>query len=669
MREAFKVNLITFALVLLVACGSEDENGPDTDGDGIQDRRDNCVTITNPDQANTDGDSAGDACDALPEDATETKNFDGDDLGDNADPDDDNDSYNDDVDAFPYDATEWADIDGDNIGDNKDLDLDSTNPNAIKMSRLVETGRATKFIGEYGNDDYRLGLLGSKVKNIGDVNKDGLPDLLIGHYRVETNGVFTGTAYLMFGQASGFTNEIDLADLSNIPHIKIQPNTEMNVYAGIGADFEGIGDVNGDGIDDFMISALFTSTPDVLLYHGEVYVVYGREDWSQGNGQDGILTIDEMKAEGITFTGGYYLGQLGQTISKLGDINNDGFIDIGVSETTHAENAANLDQFGRVHILFGGDHWQSYPAGSNFLINDINNDDGLKRVEMNGTNDSEYLNYADGWGFGRDLMPLGDFNGDGIDDVAISQSFTVEWTSIGVDSVFVIFGQASADWSDIYSTEDLTADRAFVIQTDESDFATDMGSDLAVGDFNGDGVSDLALATWGKVAGNNSFLDGYVSIYWGGRGGWPSTMTREDLTEFYGVNLKADSTDTGIGPNIIGLPDQNGDGYDELIVSTNKSEFHNFESEGMQESLYQVYGKETWMDGTIGVNSVSDSLFQIQLNDFDGGGYTYLHEVGDMNGDGLADYVVVDPQKSSNGLTYNSEVFLVYGYERLYPDM
>ena len=108
---------------------------------------------------------------------------------------------------------------------------------------------------------------------------------------------------------------------------------------------------------------------------------------------------------------------------------------------------------------------------------------------------------------------------------------------------------------------------------------------------------------------------------------------------------------------------------DALIVSNNKSEFRNFESEGMQESLYQVYGKESWADGTIGVNSVSDSLFQIQLNDFDGGGYTYLHEVGDMNGDGLADYVVAGPQKSTNDLIYHGEVYLVYGYERLYPDM
>ena len=40
--------------------------GPDEDGDGIEDRLDNCPNVPNADQADGDGDRAGDACDANP---------------------------------------------------------------------------------------------------------------------------------------------------------------------------------------------------------------------------------------------------------------------------------------------------------------------------------------------------------------------------------------------------------------------------------------------------------------------------------------------------------------------------------------------------------------------------------------------------------------------------
>jgi len=70
----------------------------DLDQDGIADVIDNCSLISNPNQANFDGDSSGDACDT----------------------DDDGDGVLDYSDAFPLDANESVDTDGDGIGDNSD---------------------------------------------------------------------------------------------------------------------------------------------------------------------------------------------------------------------------------------------------------------------------------------------------------------------------------------------------------------------------------------------------------------------------------------------------------------------------------------------------------------------------------------------------------------------
>ncbi|MBT8097390.1 MAG: S-layer homology domain-containing protein [Gammaproteobacteria bacterium] len=75
----------------------------DWDGDGVLSYLDNCPGISDPNQANFDGDTRGDICDA----------------------DDDNDGYMDTEDAFPFNADEWLDTDGDGIGNNADNDDDA----------------------------------------------------------------------------------------------------------------------------------------------------------------------------------------------------------------------------------------------------------------------------------------------------------------------------------------------------------------------------------------------------------------------------------------------------------------------------------------------------------------------------------------------------------------
>jgi hypothetical protein len=105
--------------------------------------RDNCPSVSNSGQLNTDGDSQGNACDAdddndgvadasdeFPLDASESVDTDGDGVGDNADncpstsnaaqTDTDGDGTGDACDAFPSDPAEMVDTDGDGVGDNSD---------------------------------------------------------------------------------------------------------------------------------------------------------------------------------------------------------------------------------------------------------------------------------------------------------------------------------------------------------------------------------------------------------------------------------------------------------------------------------------------------------------------------------------------------------------------
>ena len=99
----------------------------DSDGDGVGDNGDNCAAEANVDQADLDGDGAGDACDpdvdgdgvangddAFPTDGSESSDRDGDGIGDNAD-------------RFPDDANESTDADDDGVGDGADNCKDAAN--------------------------------------------------------------------------------------------------------------------------------------------------------------------------------------------------------------------------------------------------------------------------------------------------------------------------------------------------------------------------------------------------------------------------------------------------------------------------------------------------------------------------------------------------------------
>jgi len=113
---------------------------PDDDNDGTNDAVDNCPLLANPDQANNDSDGLGDACD--PDDDNDgtndtvdncpmtanpdQTNTDNDSMGDACDPDDDNDGIADTIDDCTLVQNDaQTDSDGDGVGDACDSDDDN----------------------------------------------------------------------------------------------------------------------------------------------------------------------------------------------------------------------------------------------------------------------------------------------------------------------------------------------------------------------------------------------------------------------------------------------------------------------------------------------------------------------------------------------------------------
>ena len=119
---------------------------------------------------------------------------------------------------------------------------------------------------------------------IGDVNRDGFDDLLMGAEGADTsNGPDSGAAYVVFGSAE--TADVDIADLEDGRGFTI---TGANEADGAGADVACPGDVNDDGRPDLVVAA-----PG----GGATYVVFG------GDGTQAVdLRLFDLTAHG---TSGY----------------------------------------------------------------------------------------------------------------------------------------------------------------------------------------------------------------------------------------------------------------------------------------------------------------------------------------------------------------------------
>ncbi len=189
---------------------------------------------------------------------------------------------------------------------------------------------------------------GYSVSAAGDVNNDGYDDLIIGApYSSPNNRSAAGTSYIVFGKSSGFPN-IDLANFSSSDGFAI-----IGSAAGdnSGYSVSTAGDVNNDGYDDFIIGAPYSS-PNERSAAGTSYIVFGKSS--------NFYTIDLANlssAEGLKIIGANAGEKLGISVSRAGDINNDGYADIIIGAPYASANG--LSNAGASYVIYGN---ESYAA-------------------------------------------------------------------------------------------------------------------------------------------------------------------------------------------------------------------------------------------------------------------------------------------------------------------
>ena len=271
---------------------------------------------------------------------------------------------------------------------------------------------------------------GSSVSGAGDINGDGIADLIIGAIGASPNGTESaGESYVVFGSNTGFNAQLNLATLDGSNGFVI---TGIDAGDVSGGSVSGAGDVNGDGIADLIIGAAGGAS-NGNLRAGESYVVFGSN--TGFNARFALATLDGDN--GFILTGIDENDLAGVSVSGAGDINGDGIDDLIIGASGASPNGNR--SAGESYVVFGSD---------------IGFDARLDLVTLNGRNGFAIAGINAFDFSGRSLSAAGDINGDGIDDLIIGASDAEFSNNQEAGESYVIFGRRDlASSSNFFSFE------------------------------------------------------------------------------------------------------------------------------------------------------------------------------------------------------------------------
>lgn len=443
--------------------------------------------------------------------------------------------------------------------------------------------------------------MGGTSLGVGDVNGDGLADFIIGS-NVDSNSVPSN--YLVYGSAIGYNTLLPAGG----------DDADGRVYLGGPARFDQLGDVNGDGFDDWLYQPVSDTFfyPDDDLDQLDAYIVLGQAN-AYASPFD-IGQVDAVRLPGTYPEDSNYTSR----VYPVGDINGDDYADVLVIEPVDygQESATAWLITGRAGELPESIDPASVPASQTITIRFPNPDYG------------RYEDYVvPPWEVRPEIgiQSDGDINGDGIDDILILDS----WNA-GPSQTYAVFGSAAGlptlidkDMLDGSNGYWLANNRVDGIEDGRREF-----SDIALlDDTDGDGIDDILIDTRSAAAG-----PGIVYVV-PGRSTWPQRLDVSTLPSISLFSVQG----SGWNP-IANAGDINGDGLGDWLMGLD-----NYSPSGVG----VIYGQSGPVDDMVLDDIESNRGFAIQptlrMDDFSNYGLPWASaDIGDSNGDGIDDLLLGD---------------------------
>ena len=357
--------------------------------------------------------------------------------------------------------------------------------------------------GEQEGDSFGYSING------GDINGDGLTDLIVG--AVQGISKQPGAVYIFFGSEKG---------ISRSPSIILRGQRKGEWFGFSTA----IGDINGDGYKDIAVGARLNNM--AAKEAGAVYIFYG--------GYKGYPSEPD-----IIITGEKPLDYFGVSLACI-DIDKDGLDDIVVAATGY--NGEGVDR-GAAYIFHGRKNFPSEilakeaetTARGGEGLNVISGETEISAKEA----DIKIVGEKSMYVFGKVVTKLGDINSDGLDDFGIG---AYDWAGETPGYVYIFLGGKQIP------SNAKASDAAWVIRGGRSD--TMFGCSLAgTGDIDGDGIDDF-------MVGSNAYKRGAVYLYLGTNDG---KFISPSIVINVGNNWK-------FGKAVAPAGDVNGDGRMDFLV-------------------------------------------------------------------------------------------------------
>lgn len=415
-------------------------------------------------------------------------------------------------------------------------------------------------------------------------------------------------AHASHGRSSQFDMRYDAKTL-----ISVVPESTINSVSGAG-------DVNGDGVDDFIIGTPYDGDGWTV---GAAYVVFGSSSRKKVN-LGKISSSTARPAIGFKIIGDSIKRNTGISVAGVKDVNGDGYDDVAVAAQ------AGPDQDGTdatVYVIYGG----SNPASIN--LDSLPADRGFKMLLLHpGDDPTSFKSHIT-------VGPAGDSNGDGLADVIVGAAYyddDFEGDDYDNGSAFVVYGQRRRSSTNVWLYQ-MQNDEGFRINGDR--LLDHAGMSVSSGDLNNDGLSDAVVGASGA---NSATGRAYV------------VFSRRDIGD---VDLGDESTYNGfymegiyvgdnVGWSVAGAGDVNGDGIDDVIAGAP-------DADRGRGAAYVVYGTDAGgPDFDIDLEDLVPSQgFKVanRSNIRDGSRLGWsVAGAGDVNGDGIDDLIVGRPDGTND---------------------